>query len=65
MPPRSLPGEGIFEKMPVPVAITDEEHVLWVNVAMQTLLGYSERHALIGSPLTAMVLPGKSAQEER
>ena len=51
--------------MPIALAVVDEEHVLWVNGAMVTLLKYSERGGLVGVPLSALVLPGRSAQEER
>ena len=64
-PPRALPGEALLERMPVPLAIVDEAHVLWANGAMQTLLGYTDRGALVGLPLTGLALPGRNAQDER
>jgi signal transduction histidine kinase/ActR/RegA family two-component response regulator len=55
----------LLERLPIPVAIIDDHHVLWANPAMQTLLGYSDHVALVGLSLATLILPGPNAQEER
>lgn len=56
LPPASLPADLALEQMPVAAAITDGEHLLWVNAATCALLGYRDRGDLVGLPLTEVVV---------